>query len=140
MTITPASPSTKPKDPQKCSGGADEGEEEVHLIADNQPPWVDAVRQGQAGGHFPGIHKGHTEVSKGSSEEPVHLEGEPVTAIHRLVAGVGQFDDHKGAGLPGQQRSHGRPDPCQSSHKDGWREGGEVGAQPQHHHGVGAPS
>ena len=116
------------------------GEQEVHLVSDNAPPRVDAVGQGQAGGHFPGIHKGHTEVDKGSSEEPVHLEGEPVAAVHGLVAGVGQFDDHQGVGLPGQQRSHSSPDPCQSLHEDGRREGGEVGAQAQHHHSVGAPS
>ena len=67
-------------------------------------------------------------VSRGSSEEPVHLEGEPVAAVRGLVAGVGQFDDHQSAGLPDQQCSHGGPDPCQSLHKDGRREGGEVGA------------
>ena len=116
------------------------GQQEVHLVSDDAPPWVDAVGQGQAGGHFPGVHKGHTEVGKGSSEELVHLEGEPVAAIHGLVAGVGQFDDHQGAGLPGQQRSHSSPDPGQLLHEDGRREGGEVGAQAQHHHSVGAPS
>lgn len=31
---------------QKHSGGADKGEEEVHLIVDDEPPWVD-VGQGQ---------------------------------------------------------------------------------------------
>lgn len=66
-----------------CVGVADEGEGEVHLV-DDEPPWVDAVRQDQAGGHFPGVYKGHTEVSKDSSEKPVHLESEPVTAIHGL--------------------------------------------------------
>lgn len=67
----------------ECLGVAD-GEEEVHLV-DDEPSWVDAIRQGQTGGHFPGVYKGHTVVSKDSSEKPVHLESEPVTAIHGLV-------------------------------------------------------
>lgn len=56
----------QPQDRQERSGGADVGEQEVHLISDDALPRVDAVRQGQAGGHFPGVHKGHTEVGKGS--------------------------------------------------------------------------
>lgn len=48
-----------------------------------------------------------------------HLEGEPVTSIHGLVAGVGQFDDHKSVGFEGQQCSHGCLDPCQLLKKDG---------------------
>ena len=75
-------------------------------------------RQGQTEGYFPGIRKGQVEVTKGSSEELVNLEGEPVPAIHRLVVGVDQFDDHKSAQFPGQRCSHSRPDPCQSSDKD----------------------
>ncbi|CAM9181595.1 unnamed protein product [Rangifer tarandus platyrhynchus] len=50
-------------------------------------------------------------VRKGSSEEPVHLEGIPVAAIHRLVFCGGQFDDHQSVGLLGQQCSHSGPDP-----------------------------
>lgn len=53
---------------------------------------------------------------------------------------VGQFDDHQVPGSPGQQCSHSSPDFCQSLHEDGWREGGEVGTQAQHHHSVGAPA
>lgn len=62
---------------------------------DDEPPWVAAVGHGQAGGHFPGMHKGHTEVSKGSSEELVQREDEPFAAIHRLAAGVDQLENHK---------------------------------------------
>lgn len=127
------------QDLQRRSSGANEGQEEIDFIADDKPPWVDPVGQGQTGGHFPGIHKSHTEVSKGSSEKPVHLQGEPVTSIHGLVAGVGQLDDHESAGLPGQQCSHRCPDPCESLHKDRWGKGGEVGTQAQHHRCVGAP-
>lgn len=121
-------PFTQPQGGQKHSGWEEERKEEVHLVVDDEPLRVDDVTQGQAGGHFPGIHEGHM-VSKGSSEERVHLEGEPVATVHRLVAGVGQFDDHQGSGLPGQQCSHGCPDLCQSLHKDGQKKGGEVGAQ-----------
>lgn len=31
---------------------------------EEEPPWIDAVGRGQAGSHFPGVHKGHTEVRK----------------------------------------------------------------------------
>lgn len=62
---------------------------------DDEPLWVAAVRHGQAGGHFPGFHKGHTEVSKGSSEELVQQEDEPFAAICRLVAGVDHLENHK---------------------------------------------
>lgn len=43
-----------------------------------------------------------TQVSKGSLEELVHPEGEPVTAILSLVVGVGQFVDNQSVGFPGQ--------------------------------------
>lgn len=111
-------------------GGAEEAKEEVYLIADDELPWVDAVRRGQTEGHFLGVHKGHTEVSKGSS----------VAAIHGLVPGVVQFDDHKNVVLPSQQGSHGCPDPHRSLHNDEQGESGEAGTQAKHHHGVGAPS
>lgn len=50
-------------------------------------------------------------VHKGSSEGPVHLEGFPVAAVHRLMFCVGQSDDHQSAGLLGQQCSHSSPNP-----------------------------
>ena len=102
--------STQPQHGQKCLDWGEEGKDKVHLIVDDEPPWVVAVGEGQAGGHFPGVPKGHM-VCKGSSEEPVHLEGIPVTAIHGLVFCVGQFDDHQSVGLLGQQCSHSSPDP-----------------------------
>lgn len=77
---------------------------------EDEPPWVDAVGEDWAGGHFSGVHKGHM-VHKGSSGEPVHLEGVPVAAVHRLVFCVGQFDDHQSAGLLGQQCSHSSSNP-----------------------------
>ena len=48
---------TQPQDGQKHSGWGEEGEEEVHLVVDDEPLRVDAVMQGQAGGHFPGSTK-----------------------------------------------------------------------------------
>lgn len=62
---------------------------------DDEPPWVAAVGHGQVRGHFPGFHKGHTEVGKGSSEELVQWEDEPFSTICRLVAGVDQLESHK---------------------------------------------
>lgn len=62
---------------------------------DDEPAWVAAVGHGQARGHFPGVHKGHTEVSKGSSQELVQWEDEPFAAIYGLVAGVDQLENHK---------------------------------------------
>lgn len=43
--------------PQTHSGGADEGKEQVQLVADDEPPWVDAMGQGLTGGYFPGVHQ-----------------------------------------------------------------------------------
>lgn len=70
----------------ECLGVAD-GEGEVHLVGD-ELPWVDATRQDRTGGHFPGVYKGHTEVSKVSSEKPVHLESEPVTWTCRVLTSL----------------------------------------------------
>jgi hypothetical protein len=83
---------------------------------------VDTVGQDHAGDHFPSIYKGHTEASKGSSEEElVHMKRKSVIVIHRLIASAGQFDSHKNTGFSGQQSCHSSQNPSQSSHMDGWR-------------------
>lgn len=54
------------------------------------------------------------EISKGSSEEWVHLEGEPVAAIHWICRYT-------------REGNHSCPFPYQSSDNDGCRESSKVG-------------